>query len=140
MKNLNTIDIGLLLLRVWLAIGLFTNHGWEKLVQFHEMSENFPDPLFLGKTTGLVFALLCDSICSILIALGLFTRISSFLVVLNMSVAFFIFWQAEITQIHGELPFIYLGAYLSLLITGAGKFSLDQLLRKHYPMSRARIL
>lgn len=127
MRNLNTIDLGLLLLRVWLAIGLFTNHGWEKLSQFNEMSISFPDPLQLGQTTGLVFALLCDGVCSILVTLGLFTRISSFLIGINMSVAFFIFWKAQITAIQGELPFIYLGAYLSLVITGAGKYSLDTL-------------
>lgn len=119
-------DIGLLLLRIWLAIGLFTNHGWEKLFRFNEMLEKFPDPLLLGKTPGLIFALICDGICSILVALGLFTRISSALIAINMSVAFFIFWKSQISEIHGELPFIYLGAYLFLLFSGAGKFSLDR--------------
>ncbi len=139
MKNLSTIDFGLLLLRIWLAIGLFTNHGWEKLFQFNEMLEKFPDPLLLGKTTGLVFALICDGICTILIALGMFTRLSSFLIVINMSVVFFIFWQAKITEIHGELPFIYLGTYLFLSISGAGKYSLDAIYGLD-PLKNFRIL
>lgn len=133
MRNLITIDTGLLILRIWLAIGLFTNHGSEKLSGFNTMLVDFPDPLNIGKTAGLVFALLSDGICSVLVALGLFTRFSSFVIVLNMTIAFFIFWETQITQIHGELPFVYLGAYLSLFIMGAGEFSLD----KHFHKSSA---
>lgn len=130
MKRFTNTNVGLLVLRVCLAIGLFTNHGWEKVAHFGEMSQSFPDPLHIGKTGGLVFALVSDSICSLLVALGLFTRISSLLISINMSVAFFVFWNAKITQIDGELPFIYLGGYLALFFTGAGNFSLDNLIRK----------
>lgn len=129
MKRFANTDIGLLVLRIGLAIGLFTNHGWEKLARFGEMAQSFPDPLHLGKTTGLVFALLSDSICSILVALGLFTRISSIILIINMSVAFFVFWEAVITKPEGELPFIYLIAYIMIAISGAGKFSLDYLIK-----------
>lgn len=130
MNRLATVDTGLLVLRVWLAIGLFTNHGWEKLAHFGEMAQNFPDPLHIGKTTGLGFALLSDSICSLLVALGLFTRISSLIILTNLSVAFFIFWNAALTQIDGELPFVYLGGYLAVLICGAGRFSVDDLMHR----------
>ncbi len=126
----SNLDYALLLLRIWLGTGLFVNHGWEKIAHFSEMSGRFPDPLLVGKTVGLVFALLSDTLCSIFVAVGLSTRIASVVVIINMAVAFFIFWHAALNKIDGELCFIYLGGYLVILMAGPGRYSVDALINE----------
>jgi putative oxidoreductase len=69
---------------------IFINHGIEKLFNFNDMLEIFPDPLSIGKFPSLIFALIANGICSILIILGLFTRITALFVTINLIVAVFI--------------------------------------------------
>ena len=60
-------------------------------------------------------------------------RLASFILVINMSVAFFMVHKAfplygkEAPPAgSGELAFLYLGGFLVLLFTGAGRFSIDR--------------
>jgi putative oxidoreductase len=41
------------------------------------MQQHFPDPVGIGSTASLLFALIADGICSILIILGLFARLAA---------------------------------------------------------------
>ena len=45
-----------------------------------EVRQHFPDPVHVGATTGLVFALIADAVCSILIIIGLWTPIAGALI------------------------------------------------------------
>ena len=90
------------------------------------MLEVFPNPLSIGKFPSLIFALIADGICSILIILGLFTRISTMLIFINLLVALIIIHQANFTEIHGELAAIYLMITLILFCYGPGNMSLDK--------------
>ena len=123
-------NIALLILRVWLGLSLFVDHGIEKL-NFNKMLLHFPDPLHIGAVTGLTFAFIADVICSVLIAIGLFTRISALLVVINLAVAFVFFHKLNFTDSSGQIAYIYLGAYLAILLAGPGKYSIDRLLFKN---------
>jgi putative oxidoreductase len=120
-------NIALLILRVWLGISLFVDHGIEKL-NFAQMQQHFPDPLHIGVVPGLLFAFVTDVICSILIALGLFTRIAALLVVINLFIAFVFFHKLDLTDSFGQVAYIYLGAYLTILVAGPGKYSIDNTL------------
>jgi uncharacterized membrane protein YphA (DoxX/SURF4 family) len=61
-----------------------------------------------------------------LVALGLFTRLASFILVIHFSVAFFVAHHAVLKgQMSGEPAFIYLAAFVTLLIAGGGRFALD---------------
>ena len=124
------INLSLLVLRVLLGLSLFINHGWEKIAHFPEMASRFPNPIGVGKYPGLMFALLSDAICSVLVALGLGTRIASLIIVMNMFVAFFFFWKADLTNIDGELCFVYLAGYLTIFITGGGESGVHSILTK----------
>lgn len=119
-------DIAWLLLRVWLGLSLFIMHGIEKIDGFSAMQGHFPDPIHIGKTTGLVFALLSDSICSILVMLGLFTRITSWIIILNLLVVFIFLHGFSFGQDHAQLVYVYLGGYLAIFISGGGKYSLSK--------------
>jgi len=53
-----SVDLGLLVLRLWLGLSLLGLLGWTKLSTFGEMSGKFPDPLGIGHpgSLGLQFS------------------------------------------------------------------------------------
>jgi putative oxidoreductase len=118
-------DFGLLVLRVVLGGTLFFKHGLEKLTHFSQMSAHFPNPVHVGSHASLIFALLSDSICSLLVLVGLGTRFAAFIIVVNMSVALYLVHHMALRQEHGEMMLIYIAGFLALVFAGAGRFSLD---------------
>jgi putative oxidoreductase len=124
-------DFGLLSLRVILYLPLFIKHGTEKLFTFGQMSQHFPDPLGIGVIPSLLFAALADGICTLLLILGLFTRWASFILFVNVFVAWAFVHHFQLFgkgADHGELIVLYLGGCVALFFCGAGKYSLDRLL------------
>lgn len=119
------VDIALLILRLWVGVSLFIKHGLEKVLHFQTMATHFPDPIGVGAKFGLVYALLSDAICSVLVAIGLVTRLAAFLVVVNLAVIFIFMHHGSFAEDHAELVYVYLGAYLTLVLTGPGRFSID---------------
>ncbi len=120
------IDPALLLLRVWMGLSLFALHGWTKITHYSQMAGHFPDPLHIGSTPSLLFAILSDVVCSLLVAIGLWTRLASLIVVINLVVAFSLVHQFALSGPRsGELAFLFLGAYLTTLLAGAGRYSVD---------------
>jgi len=119
------IDAALLLLRVWLGIGVFLRHGIEKITGFSKMAEHFPDPIGIGPSASLSFALVSDAICSILVIIGLATRLSASIIIINLLVAFGFLFKFAIDKPHSELAFVYLGGFVSILLAGPGKYSVE---------------
>jgi putative oxidoreductase len=122
-------DLALLVLRVWLGFGVFFKHGIEKITGFSKMQEHFPDPAGIGSTASLSFALFADVICSILIIIGLATRLSSAFIIINLLAAFGLLFKFSLDKPHSELVFIYLGGFIVILLAGAGKYSVDNKLK-----------
>jgi putative oxidoreductase len=119
-------SLGLLVLRILVGISLFLNHGLEKLTGFNTMVNHFPDPFHITAHASLAYALLSDAICSILVMVGLATRISSLVILWNVIVAFVVVHHATfISGTHAERAWAYICVYGALALTGAGKFSVD---------------
>ena len=125
MKQSSGIDFGLLLLRIFLGANLFIRHGWEKITRFSQMSSHFPNPIHIGSHWSLVYALISDAICSVLVFLGLGTRAASFIIFINLAVAFSLVHHYPFHSEHGEVMLLYMGGFLALMFAGAGGFSLD---------------
>jgi len=123
-------DLGLLALRIMIGLSLFTKHGIEKLTNFSGMQQHFPDPIHVGPTIGLSFALLSDGICSILVIIGFGTRIASFLIFFNLLVVFLFLHHFSFMDGHAELVYAYMAGFLALVIAGPGKYSLDKKILK----------
>jgi putative oxidoreductase len=119
-------DLALLLLRVWFGGSLLLLHGWGKLTGFSAMAPKFADPFGIGSTPSLALATFAEVVCAGLIVLGLFTRAAALIVGFNMAVAFAFAHKAKLVgEGNGELAFLYLGAFVTLFLVGAGKFSVD---------------
>lgn len=122
-----SVDLGLLVLRAWLGLSMSLLHGKGKLFGFSEMSAKFPDLLGIGSPASLALAVFAEVVCSVLLVLGLFTRLAALNLAITMSVAFFLAHKASLAAGpgSGELAFIYLAGFVTLLIAGGGRYSLD---------------
>ncbi len=121
--NNNAVNLWLLISRV--AIGLLMlTHGIPKLQMLMSGNIQFANPFGIGTTLSLVLCVFAEVICSVLLILGLATRLAAVPLIINMLVAVFI---ALSTQPFGkkELGIMYLLFYFGFLILGAGKYSID---------------
>jgi putative oxidoreductase len=132
-------DFGLLVLRV--AFGVYIAlHGWGKVYSNGQFG--LPEQLVAGVTSmgfpaPTLFAwmaALTEFLGGILIALGLLTRPAALALVINMSVAAFVAHGEDPWYAPGgrskEMALLYLAPFVVLLLTGAGRFSIDRLFRK----------
>lgn len=124
-----SLDWGLLCLRLCFGLSLFLKHGWEKPTNFAQMAQHFPNPLHVGPVPGLLFALVSDAICSILVLLGLATRWAALWTFANIFIAWSFVHHFQFFgrgADHGEAMVLYLAGFLALAIIGPGRFSLDR--------------
>jgi putative oxidoreductase len=125
-KNIN---LTLLLLR--LTVGAFMlTHGLGKfLTLFGDAPIHFRDPIGVGVTASLALAVFSEVFCSIFLMIGFVTRLSAIPLLITMLVATFIV-HANDGFGKQELPLLYAITYLVIAITGAGKYSVDNLIYK----------
>lgn len=119
-----SIDLGLLILRLF-AGGAMMTHGYPKFQKILNGNFQFGDPLGIGPEVSLILTVFAELFCSVLLVLGLTTRLALIPLIITMAVAFFIVHGADDFSTK-ELGFLYLGIYVSLFFTGPGKFSADR--------------
>lgn len=128
MKNMN--DIGLLVFRVSVGLLMLIAHGWPKFMKLLEGGEiKFFDPFGVGPFVSLLLAVLAELFASLLITLGLFTRLSSVSLIVTMFVAAFLY-HADDPFSRQEKAILFLISYVLLFFTGPGKFSLQTIVEK----------
>lgn len=124
----NLLEITLVVLRIALGVFMLT-HGWPKMEMLLEGGPvRFSDPIGIGKMPSLILTVFAELFCSVLLVLGLLTRLAVIPLIITMVVAVFV--------VHGNHPFgkqemglLYLVGYLVIFARGSGKFSLDYLIR-----------
>ena len=88
--------------------------------------QRFADPYGLGSPASLALVVFGEVFCSVLLVLGFCTRLAATVCGIVMATAFFYAHGGRFTgQGNGELPFMFLGAFVTLLVAGGGRFSLD---------------
>ncbi|MCX8028445.1 MAG: DoxX family protein [Brevinematales bacterium] len=128
-------DIGILVIRVFSGVLMVLLHGWTKMVgifyllngkewKFVDTVANigFPLPVLFAILVGLI-----EFLGGIMVTVGLFTKISSILLSLVMLIA--TYHNIRIGAPF-ELSLLYLGIFITLSLTSAGRFSLDNYIRK----------
>ncbi|MDD3876748.1 MAG: DoxX family protein [Bacteroidales bacterium] len=121
--------VWLLIFRVAISIFMIT-HGYGKLkLLLSGGGENFLDPIGVGPVMSLYMVVFAEFVCSIFLILGLATRFVVIPLIVTMAVAAFVFHGADPFAAK-ELSLIYLIFYITLLITGGGKFSIDHYIKK----------
>ncbi len=128
------LSMGILLIRITIGV-LMAFYGYQKLMNFETMAASdfwAKEVSFLGMTGKIplaltVFAELC---CSLLLILGLFTRLA--LIPLLICMGYIIACIAKYDVIYAgdngiemNTAFVYFLIYFGLLLTGPGNYSLD---------------
>ncbi len=119
----NQVSLAVLVLRLSFGF-LMIPHGYDKMQEFLAGNHDFPDPLHVSPIVSHGLTVFAEFFCSILLVLGLFTRPALVILIGCMAIVSF--------SIHGADPLgdkehalLYLFAYLSIFLTGAGKYSID---------------
>ena len=121
-------NLGLLALRLGAGGLLLYGHGWGKLMHFSERAAAFANPIGLGASASFVLVVFAEVVCAALVMIGFLTRLSTIPLIIFFTVAGFIQHAAD-PWAKRELAFIYAVPFLTLLLTGPGRFSLDARLR-----------
>ncbi|MGZ8939338.1 MAG: DoxX family protein [Limisphaerales bacterium] len=121
-----SVDMGLLVLRLWIGLSMLLLHGWGKLAAYQKLPRGFPDPLGVGNEVSWGLAIFGEVVCSVLLVLGLFTRFAALAGAITMAVAFFLVHEMRLKGTNpGELAFIYMAGFVMILLAGPGGFALD---------------
>ncbi len=128
-KLFNSPELGILIFRMIIGFTMAFAHGLGKL----------PPPEMLVKGVGAMgfpvpvafawSAAMSEFLGGICLGMGLFTRAAALFMGFTMSVAFFVAHGAD-PLAKKEMALLYLASCLLLFFHGAGKFSLDRLIRK----------
>lgn len=123
----NATDWASLILRVTLGL-LMLSHGIPKLMKLMNGTMEFGDPIGIGVPASLTLTVFAEVVCSVLIIIGMWTRLALIPLMITMAVAVFI---VHINDPLGtmELALMYLLSYCALFLLGSGKYSVDAILK-----------
>ena len=125
-------DIGLLVGRLSFGGMMAIAHGLPKLQKYGAAAEKFPDPLGVGSPLSMALAIFAELFCSILVMVGLGTRLAATQLIFTMGVAAFVIHGPDPLFASGgpskEFALVYLSGFLVLFLTGPGRFSVDRLI------------
>lgn len=132
-------ELGLLAQRIGAGLLIWTFHMRPKLLRFDEELREFPDPLGIGAPASLALALLSEGLCSVLVALGLLTRLAALPVVFTMLMVLTMAARGfEGADVQSAL--LYALPYATLVATGPGRYSCDHRLLERYRRLYARFI
>lgn len=124
----NQVSLAVFILRVGFA-GFLATHGYSKVQSFLAGDHDFPDPLHVSPIVSQALTIFAEVFCSLLLILGLFTRVTTIILMVCMLVIAF--------AVHGSDPLgdkehalLYLIGFIVIFLTGPGKYSLDARLYK----------
>ena len=133
--NQEGIHFMLLVLRVAIAAFMLT-HGYPKLQYLTSGSPiEFMDFMGIGQTASLALAVFAEFFCSILLLIGLGTRLAVMPLIVTMLIAIFMVHAADAFE-KKELACHYFLVYLFLLVAGSGKYSVDHFISRNFSKRR----
>lgn len=121
-------NTAMLFLRI-VAGGLMLVHGYDKMVHFNETAANMMNFMGIGSKATTALVIFAEFFCSMLVILGLFTRLACIPLIICMSVALFMAHNGDFLG-KGQMAALYLVCFAVLLFVGAGKVSVDSMISK----------
>ena len=125
----NVVHVFLLIFRICAGAFMLT-HGIPKLMKLLSGNEiQFADPFGFGAGPSLFLVVFAEFFCSILIMLGLATRLAVIPLMITMLTATF-YAHADDPFATKEKPLLFLLIFAALFVFGSGHFSIDRMVGK----------
>lgn len=126
-------DLGLLLLRLGVGLLMAFSHGFGKVQKLLAGAPyQWADPIGLGPGLSLFLASGAEFFAALALAAGFLTRLAALPLAFTMAVAAFIV-HAHDPFAKKEFALLYMIPFLTLALTGPGRFSLDAWLCRRCP-------
>ncbi|ETS99542.1 DoxX domain protein [Prevotella sp. ICM33] len=105
----------------------FASHGLDKLQHFSETATHFPAPFGMSGEVAVGLSIFGELVCGLAFVFGFLTRLALLPMIFTMIVAFTTVHGGSVSN--GELAFLYLVIFVLSWFAGAGKFSVDGIIR-----------
>jgi putative oxidoreductase len=122
-------NVTMLLFRIALALEMMIIHGFKKLGIGVSEAEIIPNPFNLPQTFNDAFIISANFFFPFLVLIGFYTRLSA-LPVLVVTVTGYLIVHRNEALIARDIPFMYSISFLSILLLGPGKYSIDHFIYK----------
>ncbi len=121
-------DTTILLFRIIVSLQLMIVHGLKKIGIGTGVAETVPNPFHFPGWFNDSFATAANLIFPLFIIAGFYTRLATIPVLaVTLSGYFIVHWNDPLLT--SDVPFMYSLSFLLIAFSGAGKYSLDNLLR-----------
>ena len=114
-------QMALFVIRFFSAGFMLFFHGVPKLQKYSFLLDKFPDPLGVGSAVSITLVIFAECLCSVLVLLGVATRLTVIPLIITMVVAVFIVHAGD-PFAKKELGLAFLCCYLALFFGGPGAF------------------
>lgn len=123
----DSMNFAIAFLRIFSGL-MMIPYGWGKVERYETLKENFfGDPIGIGDEASLIVCIFQQIFCSIMLVLGVQSRFAALMLFANMAVAVKFHFFDPFCAVKA-LPTLFLGIYAFLIISGGGRFSLDNLI------------
>lgn len=122
MSTSSSYSLGLLILRVGFSVMLLI-HGIQKVEILFSSTIKFADPIGLGPLITLLLVLFAEIICTVLIIIGVKTRLATIPPIILMLVAILVVHEGDPIMAR-ELAILYLIAFSAIGLLGSGRLAL----------------
>ncbi|MES2240744.1 MAG: DoxX family protein [Bacteroidota bacterium] len=121
-------DTAILLFRIIVSSQLMIVHGLKKIGIGTGVTETVPNPFNFTEWFNDSFAIAANLVFPLFIIVGFYTRLATIPVLaVTLSGYFIVHWNDPL--LISDVPFMYSLSFLFIAFSGAGKYSLDNLLR-----------
>lgn len=124
-------DIALLFFRVAVCLELIFVHGLKKVGVGVPVAEIVPNPFGIPVLLNQAFAIGANLVCPLFIIFGFLTRVAAIPVVaVTLSGYLLVHFHDSLAQ--RDIPFMYSVAFLFLMLSGPGRYSLDNQIARYF--------
>lgn len=128
-------EMAILFLRVFIG-GVMLLHMIGKLQDYDNYVLNFQSIVGLNHATSFALSILFEGLFAVMIIMGVGTRLAASLMAIVMIVSICeALMQGTVTDAESKLEFIYIGIYITLVISGGGRYAISSMFlnRKNVP-------
>lgn len=119
------VDKAILFMRLFIG-AIILLHVIDKLQRYNYMIVGFPPLLFNNGEASFVILTTLEALFAVMIMWGFWTRFAAFIMAMGMFVDIFVIYPT-LGWLGVERQVLYIGIYVFLVISGGGKYALDEL-------------